>query len=85
MDSIIRVLFIYGLINSNFILEMSLLLGFLDIKDIYKELEKYFNVRGLVAAWSNFFKLVLMILTFAHFAACLWHYIAVYELEENSK
>ena len=59
-------------------MELFLLFGFLDMKEIYKEVEKYFNVRGLIAAWSNFFKLVSMILIIAHFSACLWHYSAVY-------
>ena len=51
------------------------------MKEIYKDLEKYLNVRGMLATWSNFFKLVFMILIIAHFEACICHYTAVYEQE----
>ena len=76
--------YIYGLVNNNVILELFLLFGFLDMKEIYKELEKYFNVRGIIAAWSNFIKLVSMILIIAHFASCIWYYCAIYEIHLNS-
>ena len=60
-------------------MELCLLLRYFDMKETYNELEKYFNFRGTIAVWSNFIKLVSMILLIVHFEACAWHYCAIYE------
>ncbi|KAL4490931.1 hypothetical protein ABPG72_008667 [Tetrahymena utriculariae] len=75
--------FFFGSYFQNTFIQTVLLLRFFDITRLIAEIEERYNIKERLYGINDMIKLILLILFIAHLCGCIWHYIAVIEIENG--
>ncbi|EWS75104.1 cyclic nucleotide-binding domain protein (macronuclear) [Tetrahymena thermophila SB210] len=75
--------FFFGSYFQNAFIQIVLLLRFFDITRLIAEIEERYNLKERLYGINDMVKLILLILYIAHLCGCIWHYIAVIEIENG--
>ncbi|KAL4451099.1 hypothetical protein ABPG74_021421 [Tetrahymena malaccensis] len=75
--------FFFGSYFQNTFIQTVLLLRFFDITRLIAEIEERYNLKERLYGINDMIKLILLILFIAHLCGCIWHYIAVIEIQNG--